>query len=123
MEIIFGRDFKLEAADPYLFYAYEFRRFCLLAKLIVTVGYSFSDSHINKMLAQAMRVDPDRQLMVVTRCEKKKITHKKTEVAGRLEIAETRIHPQVGSAKSFLESQKLTQTILDLVPKASDSPF
>ena len=22
-EVIFGRDFKLEAADPYLFYAYE----------------------------------------------------------------------------------------------------
>ena len=25
MEVIFGREFKLEAADPYLFFAYEFR--------------------------------------------------------------------------------------------------
>jgi len=124
MEIIFGRDFKLEAADPYLFYAYEFRRFCLLAKLIVIVGYSFSDPHINKMLAQAMRVDPDRRLMVIGRCEKKQVTQKRSEVAARLEVKDTRrIHPQVGSAKSFLENQKLTQIILDLVPKASDSPF
>jgi hypothetical protein len=51
MEIIFGRDFKLEAADPYLFYAYEFRRYCLLSKLIVSIGYSFGDAHINKMVA------------------------------------------------------------------------
>jgi hypothetical protein len=41
---------KLEAADPYIFYAYEFRRFCILSKLIVIIGYSFSDLHINKML-------------------------------------------------------------------------
>src|ERR1035441_9908917 len=53
MEVIFGRDFKLEAADPYLFYAYEFRKYSLLAKLIVCVGYGFGDDHINKILSQA----------------------------------------------------------------------
>jgi hypothetical protein len=68
MEIIFGRDFKLEAADPYLFYAYEFRRYCLLTKLIVTIGYGFFDDHINKMLAQALRDDDDRKLLIVARC-------------------------------------------------------
>ena len=34
MELIFGRDFKLEAADPYLFYAYEFRKYSLETKVI-----------------------------------------------------------------------------------------
>jgi hypothetical protein len=41
MEVIFGRDFKLEAADPYLFFAYAFRHFTLLTRLIVTIGYGF----------------------------------------------------------------------------------
>ena len=77
MEIIFGRDFKLEAADPYLFYAYEFRRHCLQAKLIVTIGYSFQDDHINKMLAQALREETERKLLVVARClEDKDLTRK-----------------------------------------------
>src|SRR5699024_1479885 len=40
MDIIFGRDFKLQAADPYLFYVYQFRRFSLDCRLIVVVGYS-----------------------------------------------------------------------------------
>ncbi len=58
MEVIFGRDFKLETADPYLFYAFEFRRFTLASKLIVSVGYSFGDGHINKMLTQSLRDAP-----------------------------------------------------------------
>jgi hypothetical protein len=72
MEVIFGRDFKLEAADPYLFYAYHFRQYSLMAKLIVTIGYGFFDEHINKMLAQALRDDTDRRLLVVTRCAKRR---------------------------------------------------
>ncbi len=123
MEIIFGRDFKLEAADPYLFYAYEFRRFCLLAKLIVTIGYSFGDLHINKMLVQALRTDTDRRLMVVARCTRTEITQKKNEVAARLGVGPERIIPQQGSAKSFLESHNISDTILGLVPKSADSPF
>ena len=81
MEIIFGRDFKLEAADPYLFYAYEFRRYCLLSKLIVSIGYSFGDAHINKMIAQALRADPERVLMVVTRCDKKDFQKKRNDIS------------------------------------------
>ena len=66
MEVIFGRDFKLEAADPYLFYAYQFRRFSLRAKLIVVIGYGFADMHINKMLTQALRGDESLRLLLVT---------------------------------------------------------
>ena len=29
LELIFGREFKLEAADPYLFFAYKFRHLSL----------------------------------------------------------------------------------------------
>lgn len=68
MEIIFGRDFKLEAADPYLFYAYEFRRFTLGTRLIVSIGYGFGDGHINKMLGQALKSDDERRLFVIARC-------------------------------------------------------
>ncbi|MGO9599628.1 MAG: SIR2 family protein [Isosphaeraceae bacterium] len=123
MEIIFGRDFKLDAADPYLFYAYEFRRYCLLSKLIVSIGYGFGDAHINKMLSQALRADPDRVLMVVTRCEEKDFQKTKSDIAKRLEVEESKIVPQAGSAKDFLDNLDLTQTLVDHVPKPSDSPF
>src|ERR1700730_4893949 len=63
MEVIFGREFKLEAADPYLFYAYKFRDLTLLATLIVSLGYGFGDGHINKMLTQSLRSDAERRLL------------------------------------------------------------
>ena len=67
MEVIFGREFKLEAADPYLFFAYNFRDFSLETRLIVTLGYGFGDGHINKMLGQSLRNDPERRLLVSRR--------------------------------------------------------
>lgn len=124
MEVIFGRDFKLEAADPYLFYAYEFRRYCLLSRLIVTIGYSFNDWHINKMLVQALRNDDCRKLMVISRCSNKADTDAKRQHIGqRLQISDDRIMAVKGSAKTFLEQTNLSKGILKQVPKAADEPF
>jgi len=123
MEIIFGRDFKLEAADPYLFYAYEFRRYCLLSKLIVSIGYSFGDAHINKMIGQALRADSERSLMVVTRCKKKDFQKKKSDISKLLGADKNQIVPQAGSAKEFLEDPNLTQLLVANVPKPADTPF
>ncbi|GAB2469689.1 hypothetical protein GCM10011375_40310 [Hymenobacter qilianensis] len=55
--LIFGTSNKLRAIDPYLFYIYEFRRLCFLTdlRLIVCIGYSFADDHINDIIAQALK--------------------------------------------------------------------
>jgi SIR2-like domain len=124
MEIIFGRDFKLEAADPYLFYAYEFRRHCLIAKLIVTIGYGFFDAHINKMLAQALRHDAERRLLVVARCaSKSEMETKRNEVANKLGVEPDRIDTIKGSAKTFLEGGELSDELNKHLPKDANSPF
>ena len=124
MEIIFGRDFKLEAGDPYLFYAYHFRRYCLMAKLIVTLGYGFFDEHINKMLAQALRRDADRRLLIVARCATNGETEKKrAEVADRLGLGKERVVVLEGSAKTFLEQPNLAEVLRKEIPKGMDAPF
>jgi hypothetical protein len=124
MEIIFGRDFKLEAADPYLFYAYEFRKFCLLSKLIVVVGYSFSDAHINKMLMQALWNGPDCRLLVVIRCEfKKDVDAKRDEIAKRIQIPVDRVVAFHGSAKDFFGQNELSSVVREHLPEIVDRPF
>ena len=68
LEIIFGTDQKLQYTDPFLFSAYEFRRWTLEAKLIVAIGYGFGDEHINSILGQALGSAPDpneRKLLAV----------------------------------------------------------
>lgn len=63
-ELIFGTDAKLQSIDPFLFNVYELRNYSLLCKLIVVIGYSFNDSHINGLLGQALR-SSNRKLLVV----------------------------------------------------------
>lgn len=52
-DLIFGTQYKMQYVDPYLFMISEFRYYCFNAKLIVCLGYSFSDEHINSILSQA----------------------------------------------------------------------
>ena len=67
LSIIFGTTYKLQAADPFLFFAYEFRRWTLeMARLIVAIGYGFADDHINSIIKQSLKRNPDRKLLAVT---------------------------------------------------------
>jgi hypothetical protein len=65
-DLIFGTDYKMQYIDPYLFYAYELRRFSLESKVILAIGYSFRDDHINGIIAQALQNDPARVLIAVS---------------------------------------------------------
>ena len=56
----------MQYIDPYLFYAYELRRYSLEAKIILAIGYSFRDEHINGIITQALRHDPSRVLLAVS---------------------------------------------------------
>lgn len=124
MEIIFGREFKLEAADPYLFYAYQFRQFALDAKLIVVIGYGFADPHINKMLTQALRAEGPRRLVVVARAEDDIATAEKAkEVSRNLDIPSDCVVVLPGTAASILRQENLAQQLIGLVPVSNAAPF
>lgn len=64
--LIFGTTYKLQYVDPFLFLAYEFRRWTLESKLILSIGYGFGDEHINGILGQALKRDPRRIIVSVS---------------------------------------------------------
>lgn len=126
MEVIFGRDFKLEAADPYLFYAYAFRQAALRAKLIVIIGYGFADSHINKMLTQGLRGENSPVLCVITRCEEKDLEAYAKKLARQLELPEpqySQVRVLKGTAKEFLETPDLAKLLQGYIPLGANAPF
>jgi hypothetical protein len=63
LALIFGTTYKLQAIDPYLFFAYEFRKWTLESRLMVTVGYGYGDQHINAIIGQALNTSPERRLL------------------------------------------------------------
>lgn len=124
MEVIFGRDFKLEAADPYLFYAYEFRRFALIAKLVVVIGYGFADSHINKMIAQGLKADEGKRLLVISSCRTEADQQRRQkEVAGKLEVMMDQVVVQKGTAREFLTSKNAKENLLSVIKDTTGVPF
>jgi hypothetical protein len=70
-DMIFGVDQKLQYIDPFLFYAHEFRKYSLIARVILVIGYSFNDAHINGIITQALSLDSNRKLLVVVPKPKK----------------------------------------------------
>lgn len=67
LEIIFGTTYKLQYVDPFLFFAYEFRRWTLsAAKVIIALGYGFGDEHINGILAQALKSNSSTKVLAIT---------------------------------------------------------
>lgn len=64
-DLIFGTDTKLQSIDPYLYYVYSFRKHSLESKLIVIIGYSFSDIYINDLIKQALNNNKSRKIISV----------------------------------------------------------
>ncbi|MEZ5277052.1 MAG: SIR2 family protein [Opitutaceae bacterium] len=124
MDLIFGRDLKLEAADPYLFYAYELRKYSLETRLIVCIGYGFGDQHINKILTQSLQRDETRRLLVVANCRADDaVGPKKTEVCSALSVRPEQVLVEKGSSKGFLKTTDLHMKLLGMIPKPPDAEF
>ncbi len=64
--IIFGTAYKLQYRDPFLFLAYEFRKWVLECRLLICIGYGFGDDHINRIIQQALNQNSERLLLSVS---------------------------------------------------------
>lgn len=124
MQVIFGRDFKLEAADPYLFYAFEFRRCSLEARAILVIGYGFGDEHINKMLIQAVRHDPTKRLVVVGNVrDREKAQQRQKVISDKLDIRPETVVMLEGTAKDFLTRNDLANEMSKHLPASAKAEF
>ena len=116
-EIVFGTDVKIQAIDPYLFYLYEFRKYALLSKIIIIIGYSFNDVHINDLLKQALEADDDRKLLIIS-------PHVPNNVCDRVGLNSVNDRVKIDNigAKEFLSSKLSVDYISSHLP-TEDMPF
>lgn len=124
LAIIFGTSYKLQYLDPFLFLVYEFRRRTLenATKIILCIGYSFNDDHINGILGQSLKADDDRIIIAVYPLFDKKENEVKDEIKDKLKLQKTtNIHIINQKAKYFFDELLSTDTIekyrsKDIVP-------
>lgn len=120
-DLIFGTDIKMQAIDPYLFYLYEFRKYALASEVIIAIGYSFNDNHINDLIRQAMEYDKNKELISVGPADE---ATEVIRISNRLKLAENngRIKIENQSAKDFLNNTLSVEYVGNQLPKR-DLPF
>lgn len=121
-DVIFGTDIKMQAIDPYLFYLYEFRKYVLAAEIIITIGYSFNDTHINDLIRQAMEYNKEKKLISVSPVTD--VSDEMNRINCRLELHENndRIIIENKKAKDFLDNTLSVEYIGNKLPEP-DLPF
>lgn len=120
--LIFGTSYKLQYIDPFLFLAYELRRWTLdSARIIVCVGYGFNDDHINGILKQSLRQDRKRIILaVIGPNNESSTTDKKRRISEILEAEEDQIKTQACRAKEFLDNHLTIASLSKLFPPEED---
>jgi hypothetical protein len=122
IEIIFGTSYKLQYIDPFLFFAYEFRKRTLSeAKIIICIGYGFGDEHINGIITQALNNNKDRKLLIISPSKEPTEEARRIGKILGLEVKDNIIHQNL-SAKEYL-NQILSVTNLQKVFPEKEPPF
>jgi len=117
--IIFGTTYKLQYVDPFLFFAYEFRKWTLdSAKIIIAIGYGFGDEHINGILSQALNNNVERKLLSISPI-RNDVTEKKKESSIK-DILNIRKDDQIVcwgyGAKEFMTNKMDIKELSNLFP-------
>lgn len=120
--LIFGTSYKLQYVDPFLFLAYELRRWTLDdARVVVAVGYGFGDEHINGIIGQALRQNRERRLLVVLAPggnDDEAAAQKR--IADVLQAPHVQVHAAAQGARRFLEDELSIEYLANLVPDEED---
>jgi hypothetical protein len=123
LELIFGTNYKLSYLDPYLYFAYSFRRRTLEAKLLILIGYSLGDEHINGILQQALKQNPQTLVVFVTFCDTEQEREEHKRIASALEVDPERVILYADGAKSFLAERLSMEFIDGLAKDDGEVPF
>ncbi len=110
-DLIFGTQNKLQFADPYLYLFSAFRFHTLKAKLIICIGYSFSDEHINGLISQALKQNENSKILVI-----KYSDNEKNDIVETLRVNENQIEVYQSSAKDYFENELTNENLINLFP-------
>jgi len=124
-QLIFGILNKLNSIDPYFYYTSEFRKATLEnVKLIITIGYSFSDDYANNILIQALNSRDDLKILSVGYSDgetSEKINEIKTQL--QLNASSNQIEVYLEGASKFMLEKMNKDYLSGLISKSEDAPF
>ena len=121
--LIFGTSYKFQYVDPFLFLAYQLRRWTLeAARLVVAIGYGFMDDHINGILGQALRQNNTRRLLAVVAPQPaEKVPETIEFITKQLDAQPGQVLVNAYGARCFLDEQLSVDELAGLFPEEGRS--
>jgi hypothetical protein len=71
--LIFGTNHKLSPREPFLSLTYHFSQSVLNTSVLVIIGYSFGDTHVNEIIEQGIRTNSRLKIILVSPSPDKQI--------------------------------------------------
>ncbi len=119
--VIFGRDEKLQAVDPFLTLLYHFRQVLNSCKILIIIGYGFGDVHINSLIREALQRDPEKRCIIVNRNPLDRILPSDFK---HFLAVEQRFRSIIESARNALEQNKILVAVEeDIKIQKTSEPF
>jgi hypothetical protein len=116
--LIFGTAHKLSPREPFLTLAYRFSCATLYAPVLVIIGYSFGDEHINEIIRQAMR--KNRRLRVIVVSPDAETLIRRQDFL----VRQPRVTPVAYRAKAALNDNEIFRRVRELLKEFdSEEPF
>jgi hypothetical protein len=116
--IIFGTDQKLTSKEPFLSLLYYFSSEIKKSDIVIIIGYSFGDSHLNDILLQRLKENLRLKLLIV-HPSGSGVVLKIPELAGN-----PRVHFVNNKAKEAFNDGLIFQRVKSLLTEtSSENPF
>jgi len=120
-DLIFGTEVKMQSIDPYLFNVYELRNYLLACKLVIVIGYSFSDDYINSLLRQALQKDVGRAILIIDLNKSPNFRDSAVCILKPKQLEQVKFHAR--SAKEFIEEDLNVETVLSHFMTVEETVF
>lgn len=121
--LIFGIDTKFQPTDPFLTLLFHFRQSLIRAKIVVIIGYSFGDAHINAMLLEAMQRSNQMRCISANTSPLEELLPHDSNFRRMLNLEE-RFIPLSRTAAEVLNSGELLDNVLKISKQLTDElPF
>jgi len=115
----------MTSIDPYFYYSSEFRKISLEkdTKLIICIGYSFSDEYINNILSQALKEKDEAKILIVLGPKDDKEAEK-ISISEKLNISNNdSIIVETTGAKKFLSEVLSRDYLGQYIEDSKEAPF
>jgi hypothetical protein len=121
--MIFGMLEKVTVEEPFFELVKRFKELSRNASLIVVLGYSFNDEHVNSILFDSLRVESGKRLLIVDLRPDKILQRLEDEYAADINFSLIETLGKGHEMQDLFETSVLEEKIEELMEELAETPF